>query len=453
MSTSSNSNCHSATRRTFSLQMLFVAKELTKAISCRRKVSTASASRLETSSQPSQSPLLSPFSFVFLPIYCATVHHPHFSHHRGKENIADISEEITQLDKELFEAELAAYDQAVEALILVLCQERGAIAAKRREAHGLLTKKKFTWKLSNDVLQYPMQGTQTASSSASAEDARTFVRVFDNALIMERKEVVPNEEGDQESLSNKAWTDPVSCLREIFRPSSPFWSEHSYDITSNCSRSAGYFSYLYPLKTRPACCAVEQVIDLVYKLACHAFPTVKTCAVAEWWVHTRPHCRGHQLHFDSDETRIGQGRSPAHPLASCVVFLGDESVGGEPLPSVFRFHDNERCERAHSCDGSASLGPLGEEGLALSRQKRTRRCVRCVFLAWGGAGPWTLCFFSISPYFIFIFIFLLLVVAGLHGSTIDIHGGVLERDRSHRPRPGHTRPRHTAITLPYRIRT
>jgi len=42
---------------------------------------------------------------------------------------------------------------------------------------------------------------------------------------------------------------------------------------------------------------------------------------AEWWVHSRPHSNGHQLHFDSDETRIMAGRTPQHPIVSTVLYL------------------------------------------------------------------------------------------------------------------------------------
>ena len=53
--------------------------------------------------------------------------------------------------------------------------------------------------------------------------------------------------------------------------------------------------------------------------------------VAEWWVHTRPHCSGHQLHYDSDESRIEKGGSPNHPIASCVLYLSESSIGGPTM--------------------------------------------------------------------------------------------------------------------------
>ena len=55
------------------------------------------------------------------------------------------------------------------------------------------------------------------------------------------------------------------------------------------------------------------------------------CIIAEWWVHTRPHCSGHQLHFDSDETRLHKESTPQHPLVSVVLFINEGSVGGPTL--------------------------------------------------------------------------------------------------------------------------
>ena len=39
---------------------------------------------------------------------------------------------------------------------------------------------------------------------------------------------------------------------------------------------------------------------------------------------------GHQLHFDSDETRTQAGQPPSHPLVSCILYITDE-VGGPTL--------------------------------------------------------------------------------------------------------------------------
>ena len=44
----------------------------------------------------------------------------------------------------------------------------------------------------------------------------------------------------------------------------------------------------------------------------------------------RPHSSGHQLHFDSDETAIEDGRPPMHPILSSVLYVSS-STGGPTL--------------------------------------------------------------------------------------------------------------------------
>ena len=202
------------------------------------------------------------------------------------------------------DSEMKASKKATESLILYLCQEEAADLAKRKEAYSLLLQCKYTWKLSNAVLHYPLANSSEGDNS---ELARQRVRIFDRFL--------PSKQA-------------INHLMHIFRPSSPFWSEHDYDISSNCSRKVGYFSYLYPLRDRRPMCSVEQIVDFIYQKTCERFPAAKEATVAEWWVHTRPHSNGHQLHFDSDETRIEAGRSPAHPIVSTVLFLS-EDIGGK----------------------------------------------------------------------------------------------------------------------------
>lgn len=67
----------------------------------------------------------------------------------------------------------------------------------------------------------------------------------------------------------------LAHLRHVFRPSGPFWREHHYDaLASNASRRVGYFSYLYPLRSRPPTCSVEVVVEEVWRRVCEAFPHV-----------------------------------------------------------------------------------------------------------------------------------------------------------------------------------
>lgn len=208
-------------------------------------------------------------------------------------------------EAKLLRMEIQAGNDAMEALCLLLCQE-----GRADEASPLLLKHNFTWRLSNQALCYNLQPSHVLSSLESDH----FLQAVDDAFPK----------------------DVVTRLRQVFRPDSPFWREHSYDSVANASRTVGYFSYLYPMRQRQALVYVEQVIDAIYPIVARMFPEVRDCTVVEWWVHTRPHCSGHQLHFDSDETLIEDSlrrkrtAAPKHPIASAVLYLSD-NVGGPTL--------------------------------------------------------------------------------------------------------------------------
>jgi len=44
--------------------------------------------------------------------------------------------------------------------------------------------------------------------------------------------------------------DIITTLQHIFRSTSPYWIEHNYDIVLSASSTAGYYSYLYPMKAQ-----------------------------------------------------------------------------------------------------------------------------------------------------------------------------------------------------------
>jgi hypothetical protein len=190
----------------------------------------------------------------------------------------------------------------VEALSLFLCQE-----GNEEEAASMLRAGGFTSRLSKEVLNYTQNDGNEILSSQNSVDSGKYLQVTDSTL-----------------------TAPLLAhMQHVFRPSSPFWSEHNYDAIANSSRTAGYFSYLYHLKEKKACNSVEQVIDCLFEKVKEMFPSAaEECNHAEWWVHTRPHSSGHQLHFDSDDEGLTrEGGKPVHPICSTVLYL-DEGVGG-----------------------------------------------------------------------------------------------------------------------------
>ena len=220
-------------------------------------------------------------------------------------------------DLRLLEKEQVASGQALQALSLLLCQ-----AGRVVEATPLLVGQGFRWRLAREVLCYaPSDGRGHGDDGPQPDPLSALpVRVVDGAL-------------------------PPAMLRhlqEVFRPTSPFWAEHFYDAVSNASRAVGYFSYLFPLTPTPtlqARCSVEQVILFLYRTYVRRlFPAAAdTATVAEWWVHSRPHSSGHQLHFDSDETGLEGGGKAEHPICSLIVYLGGDGDGdgdGDDGPAV-----------------------------------------------------------------------------------------------------------------------
>ena len=63
------------------------------------------------------------------------------------------------------------------------------------------------------------------------------------------------------------------------------------------------------------------------------FPEAAQGCTVERWVRTRPHCSGHQLHFDSDEMRTQSTGEVAHALVSLVLYVCESAdiVGGPTL--------------------------------------------------------------------------------------------------------------------------
>ena len=67
------------------------------------------------------------------------------------------------------------------------------------------------------------------------------------------------------------------------------------------------------------------------------FPECKEANYVEWWAHCRPHCDGHQLHFDSDNEGKGEVRNP---IVSSVIYLTSSGVGGPTLVTTQKLRDS-----------------------------------------------------------------------------------------------------------------
>ena len=142
-----------------------------------------------------------------------------------------------------------AFANPARALALLLCQQ-----GRGNEAVDLLRDLGFTWRLSNEVLHYPLDDINGNPTTSSPSTAAGIVEVVDDAL--------PHE--------------MIEHLQHVFCNSSPFWREHHYDPISSASRSVGYFSYLYPFRQHHAQCSVEAIMDRLLSIVSGIFPRVAT---------------------------------------------------------------------------------------------------------------------------------------------------------------------------------
>lgn len=164
---------------------------------------------------------------------------------------------VKQQEKLIQENELSCLRKGRELLILMLCQQ-----GRTSDAYRHLQAGHYSWRLAKAVLQYPYSMAQAPQllKPDDVTEQRSIVQAVDSAL----KPV------------------QVEHLQYVFRPESPFWKEHAYDISCNASKKVGYFSYLYPLTTprRPQC-SIDLIIDDIYKLALKQFPALVNAKIGE----------------------------------------------------------------------------------------------------------------------------------------------------------------------------
>ncbi len=175
---------------------------------------------------------------------------------------------------------------ALRHLALCLCQ-----SGRDSEAAVQLATLGYEYRLAPEVLGYALPQNISVSSSPPMEPAAAppgkCVWIVDNAL------------------SPKL----LQFVQGVLAPSSPFWSEHNYDINGT---PRPYFSYLHSLPSilstsKPADSQsssksmLETLLATVYKLAVSQYPQVAEANFVEWWTHCRPHHSGHQFHFDSED--------------------------------------------------------------------------------------------------------------------------------------------------------
>ncbi|KAJ3224318.1 hypothetical protein HDU81_008623 [Chytriomyces hyalinus] len=248
--------------------------------------------------------------------------------------------------------EINAGRDAENALILLLIQ-----LGRSNEAAPLLESGGYKYRLSDAVLAYSF--AENSKGPWRLHDI-PFVKAIDSAL-----------------------PDPaLRYLQKAFARDSVFWKEHYY------GPDTPYFSYSHALptpnekQTHPRS-SMDQLIHYVHKLVTKLLPQVSEAKSAEWWVHSRVHSAGHQLHFDSaHEGKSGAATSgdnktkkrrvgPVHPIASCVIYLS-EGCGGPTMVTNQRLGDpladrgwmvESRVNRLVVFDGSVLHGVIPGKGV------------------------------------------------------------------------------------------
>eukprot|EP01047_Picozoa_sp_COSAG01_P076393 COSAG01_NODE_13398_length_1591_cov_1.299598_2_plen_288_part_00 len=127
--------------------------------------------------------------------------------------------------------------------------------------------------------------------------------------------------------------------------------------------------------------ALEQLLWRVFKLAEAQTPAVREAAFVEWWCHCRPHCSGHQMHFDSED----EGRGGVSVALACLT----QSVRGHCL-------DWDSPTRRLMCSrhGHEQASPRGVQEVSATPSSRpccTSPARTSVGRRWSRTKPWRPC--------------------------------------------------------------
>ena len=168
-------------------------------------------------------------------------------------------------------------DSVAATTLALLLYQRGA----DEQGNQIVRKLKCSHRLAPAILNYAPASNPPSNGvnlPVACENARCYVQAIDDAI--------PDH--------------MLQHMKEAFSQNSPFWREHYY-----CpSPPSPYFSYLHLITDRPTN-ALESILAYLYQMTCRHFPRACEAKYVEWWAHCRPHCSGHQMHFDSDDEGRG----------------------------------------------------------------------------------------------------------------------------------------------------
>jgi len=168
-------------------------------------------------------------------------------------------------------------------------------------------------------------GRLQSADAAVRTEAESEASALGYALCLSRDAMVL---GDKAAAGTGAATNELAvfdgavplhvlcALDEAFQADAPFLASHGYVDRPR------FFSFAFDPRHSP-CNVVEQVIAqylhplVAPLLLAHGQPRVW----CEWWVHARDPASGHQMHFDTNESRIVLGQCVLHPVISSVLVV------------------------------------------------------------------------------------------------------------------------------------
>jgi len=186
----------------------------------------------------------------------------------------------------------------------LLARLQSAHAAERADAESEASALGYTLCLSRDAMVLGDDGGDDGDDAAAATATATGgnqLAVFDGAVPC----------------------DVLRALDEAFQADAPFLASHGYVDHPR------FFSFAFDPRQPPSN-VVEQVIaHYLYPLVAPLVPA-RQRVWCEWWVHARDPASGHQMHFDTNESRIVLGQGVLHPLISSVLVI-NPGCGRQPL--------------------------------------------------------------------------------------------------------------------------
>lgn len=214
--------------------------------------------------------------------------------------------------------------QTHDALTLFAIQKSNS---EPKDVYRLLREGGYVARLSKDILHYTIPTDVSASAVEQHEcqspptEPRAPCRVYDDALPPEQLDIL---------------------IRALCPKNASYWKDHSYSVYP----PTPYFSYVFDLKdtTLNQLGALGDHVRTIKQLSCELISdiTEETPQYAEVWAHHRPHCSGHQLHFDSDNEGRGEVK---HPLVSSIIYLSEEGCGGPSLITDQKLGDTKLAQK------------------------------------------------------------------------------------------------------------